>query len=68
MSSIYTIKKKAKTKSASPFYVPCTHTPGHEVRKAPVVLLVKEQVADPATERLFVIFIVDDLQHGLGMA
>ena len=45
-----------------------THAPGHEVREAPVVLLVEEEVADSAAERLLIILIVDDLQHGLSVA
>ena len=44
-----------------------TYTPGHEVGEAPVVLLVEEEVANAATEGLLVIFVVDDLQHRLGM-
>lgn len=46
----------------------CTYTPGHEVGEAPIILFVKEQVTDPAAERLFIIFVVDDLQHGLCVA
>lgn len=45
-----------------------TYTPGHEVGEAPVILLVKEQMTDPAAEGLLVIFVVDDLQHGLRVA
>lgn len=45
-----------------------TYTPGHEVGEAPVVLLVEEQVTDAAAEGLFVIFVVDNLQHGLRVA
>ena len=46
----------------------CTYTPGHEVGEAPVILFVEEQVTDPAAERLLIVFVVDDLQHGLRMA
>lgn len=42
-----------------------TYTPGHEVGEAPVILLVEEQMTDPAAEGLLVVFVVDDLQHGL---
>lgn len=45
-----------------------TYTPGHEVGEAPVVLLVEEQVTDAAAEGLLVIFVVDNLQHGLRVA
>lgn len=44
-----------------------TYSPGHEVGETPVVLFVKEQVTDPAAERLFIVFVVDDLKHGLSM-
>lgn len=45
-----------------------TYTPGHEVGEAPVILLVEEQVTDAAAEGLLVIFVVDNLQHGLRVA
>lgn len=45
-----------------------TYTPGHEVGEAPVILLVEEQVTDTAAEGLLVVFVVDDLQHGLRVA
>lgn len=45
-----------------------TYTPGHEVGETPIILFVEEQVTDPAAEGLLVIFVIDDLQHGLCMA
>lgn len=46
----------------------CTYTPGHEVGEAPIILFVEEQMTDPAAKRLLIVFVVDDLQHGLGVA
>lgn len=51
-----------------PAHITETYTPGHEVGEAPVILFVEEQVTDPAAEGLFIIFVVDDLQHGLSVA
>lgn len=45
-----------------------THTPGHEVGETPVVLFVEEKVTNSATERLLIVFVVDDFQHGLSVA
>lgn len=43
------------------------YTPGHEVGETPVVLFVEEQVADAPAERLLIVLVVDDFQHGLSM-
>lgn len=42
-----------------------TYAPRHKVGKAPVVFLVKEQVADPATERFLVVLEIYNLEHCL---
>lgn len=42
-----------------------TYTPWHEVGEAPVVLFVEEKMADPPAEGFLIIFVIDDLQHGL---
>lgn len=44
-----------------------TYTPWHEVGEAPVILFVEEKMADPTTEGFLIIFVIDDLQHGLCM-
>lgn len=42
-----------------------TYAPRHKVGKAPVVLLVKEQVADTATERFLIVLVIYNLEHCL---
>lgn len=44
-----------------------TYTPWHEVGETPVIFFVEEQVTDFTAERLLVIFVVYDFQHGLSV-